>query len=122
MKNYFFILTVLLFSFSVTAQDLPTKKMSEMSKSALSTNTKDVNKQIASALLKDEGLQKKAISYLKDNPDTKTSLLDMISKNKGSSSSLMKSILDNKELSMAAINYIKDNPKLLKKAMKIIGL
>jgi hypothetical protein len=122
MKNYIFLLFVVLFSFSLAAQDIPSVKSVKKSAEKAVVENKDVDEQISTALLKDEGLQREAFNFLKSNPDTKSSFASLLSKNKSSSSDLIKSVLGNKDLATAAINYIKDNPKLLEKAMKIVGL
>jgi hypothetical protein len=72
--------------------------------------------------MKDEGLQKETINYLKSNPETVESLAGMVTKNGGSTKGIMKSILGDKTLSTAAIDYISNNPELLDKAMKLIGM
>jgi hypothetical protein len=72
--------------------------------------------------MKDEGLQKETINYLKSNPDTVESITNMVKGNKGSNSGIMKSILGDKDLSASAIQYISENPALLKKAMKLVGM
>ena len=72
--------------------------------------------------MKDEGLQKETINYLKSNPETVESLTSMITKNGGANKGIMKSILGDKTLSAAAIDYISNNPELLDKAMKLIGM
>jgi len=121
MKNYFFLLFVVMFSFSMSAQDLPSvKKVTDKTEKTLKDT--NVDEQVSKALLKDEGLQREAFNFLKSNPDTKSSFMGLLGKNKGSSKDLIKSVLGNKELATAAINYIKDNPKLLEKAMKIVGM
>ena len=123
MKHYFFLLFVVMFSLSLSAQDLPSvKKVTDKTEKALKNNNQDVDKQISTALLKDEGLQREAFNFLKSNPDTKSSFMGLLGKNKGSSKDLIKSVLGDKDLATAAIDYIKDNPKLLEKAMKIVGL
>lgn len=122
MKNYFFLLIVVMFSMSLSAQDLPSvKKVTDKAQKEM-TESKDVNEKISKALIKDEGLQREAFNFLKSNPDTKSSFMSLLGANKGSSTDLIKSVLGNKDLATAAINYIKDNPKLLEKAMKIVGL
>ncbi len=124
MKNYFYVLVFFLFTMSLSAQNLnKLTNAADKAKSSITTNTEQVDKQISSALLKDEDLQTQTIDFLKSNVKTKPSVLDLISKNKGGSNkTLMKSILGDKNLAKVAIDYVKNNPDLLKKAMKIVGL
>jgi len=122
MKHYFFLLFVVMFSFSLSAQDLPSVKSVKKSAEKAVVDNDGVNEKISEALMKDEGLQREAFNFLKSNKDTKPSFMDLLTKNGGSSKGLIKSVLANKELATAAINYIKDNPELLKKAMKLVGM
>lgn len=124
MKKYLFLTLVLAFTFSVTAQKLPTiKKISNDTVEETVKMTDNLDEQVKTALLKDKGLQKEAFSFLKSNPETTTAFAGLASKSMGSSSSdLIKSVLGDKDLASAAINYIVSNPKLLEKAMKIVGM
>ena len=112
------------FTFSVSAQKLPsTKKLSKEAVDKTVKVTENTEEQVKTALLKDKGLQKEALSFLKSNPETTVAMAGLATKSMGSSSSdLMKSVLGNKDLATAAINYITSNPKLLQKAMKIVGM
>ena len=122
MKKYFFLLFVVVFSFSLSAQDIPSaKNVTDVSEKTINENKK-VDEQISKALLKDEGLQREAFNFLKSNPDTKSSFLSLLSNNKGSGQDLIKSVLGNKDLATAAVDFMKGNPDLLEKALKIVGL
>jgi len=114
----------LAFAVNLSAQDLPPIKASKTENTkAISKKSAEVDNQIKKALMKDEGLQKKTIGFLKGNPDTSSALKGLMMKNNDTSTSgLMKSILGNKDLASAAIDYISSNPDLLQKAMKIVGL
>jgi|TARA_B110000014_G_C19819157_1_gene424977 hypothetical protein len=115
------------FSISSSAQIIPKMKVEDVKKAGMESVTKgdmnmDMNKQIKSALMKDEDLQKTAISYLKSNPETSKSLTSLLLKNKGSNSAIMQSILGDEKLSSTLIKYIAKNPKLLKQVTSIIGM
>jgi len=123
MNKLLFFTFLFAFSATVSAQNLPSTK--DMKKAAVETVSKDkvtVDDQVKKALMKDEGLQKETIDYLKKNPKTAKSVASMASESKGSTSGLMKSILGDKDLSTAAIEYITKNPELLNKAMKLVGM
>ena len=114
-----------LFSASLSAQQLPSVTTSDLKKEgveALSKEKPSMDAQIKSALMKDEGLQKETISYLKSNPDATKSLLGIFKNSNGSSSEIMSAILENKELTKMAIDYVSKNPKLLKKAMGLLKM
>jgi ABC-type proline/glycine betaine transport system substrate-binding protein len=123
MIKLLFFTFLFAFTATVSAQKLPSTK--DLKKDTLETVSKEkpnVDDQVKKALMKDEGLQKETINYLKSNPETAKSLAGMAVENKGSNSGLMKSILGDKDLSAAAIDFITKNPKLLNKAMKFVGM
>ena len=113
------------FSISSSAQIIPKMKVEDVKKAGMESVTKDdmnMDKQIKSALMKDDNLQEKGISYLKSNPETSKSLTSLLLKNKGSNSAIMQSILGDEKLSSTLIEYIAKNPKLLKQVTSIIGM
>jgi hypothetical protein len=125
MKKYLFFTFIIAFSVSLSAQTMPSLNSSDATKAGLEAVSKenpDMEGQITEALKKDEGLQKEAINYLKNNPETAVSLAGMAKKSGGSNKGLMKSILGDKDLTAAAIEFISSNPELLSKAMKVIGM
>ena len=125
MKKYLIFTFIIAFSVSLSAQTMPSLNSSDASKvglEAVSKSTPDMTGQITKALKKDEGLQKDAINYLKNNPETAASVASMAKKSGSSTKGLMNSILGDKDLTAAAIDYISKNPELLSKAMKIIGM
>jgi len=125
MKKFLFFTFILVFSVSVSAQTIPSLNSTDAKKAGLEAVSKDNSKmdgQIKNALMKDEGLQKETIKYLKSNPDTAKSMVGMDKKSGGSSQGIMKSILGDKTLASAAIEYISSNPKLLNQAMKLVGM
>ena len=125
MNKFLFFTFIFAFSASLSAQNLSTPKASDLKKDgveALSKEKPNLDEQIKDALMKNEGLQKATISYLKSNPETVESLVGIVTKSGGSNMGIMKSILGDKTLSAAAIDYISNNPELLDKAMKLIGM
>ncbi|MFT5847615.1 hypothetical protein [Psychroserpens sp.] len=123
MNKLLFFTFLFAFTATVSAQKVPSSK--DLKKDALESVSKEkpnIDDQVKEALMKDEGLQKETIDYLKSNPETAKSLANMATENKGSNSGLMKSILVDKDLSAAAIDFITKNPKLLNKAMKLVGM
>ncbi len=114
----------LAFSTSLSAQVIPSVKKTDLKSTSLeAVSNQDVNldNQIKTALMKDEGLQKKAFEFLKSNPDTSKSFAGLLLDNKGSKSSLMKSVLGNKKLASVVIDYVANNPDLLKKVTSFIS-
>ena len=79
-------------------------------------------KQIKDALMKDEGLQKETINYLKENPETTNALSKILADNKGSLDGIIKSVLGDSDLTTAAVDWISKNPEMLNKVMKIVGM
>jgi hypothetical protein len=125
MKKYILLSLGLVFSASLSAQVLPKVSSNDLKKEAtkmVSEENPDMESQIKSALMKDEGLQKDTINYLKSNPETTKSLIGLVKDNEGSYEGIMKSILGDKELTSMAVDYISKNPKLLRKAMKLIKM
>ncbi|MDO6760444.1 hypothetical protein Q4566_09570 [Tamlana sp. 2_MG-2023] len=118
MKKVVLLTIGLAFSaISMSAQSFPVKT-SDL-KAAASSDSQ--TEKIKEALMKDEDLQSKTIDYLKKDPETAKSVMDLAS-NSSSNSDLMKSILGDKSLTSHAIDYITKNPKLLKQALKVVGL
>jgi ABC-type proline/glycine betaine transport system substrate-binding protein len=122
MKKYLFFMFIVAFSASMSAQTVPSLSDAKKAGESVSKSTPDMSGQIKEALKKDPGLQKEAINYLKENPETAATVASMAKKNGGSTKGLMNSILGDKDLTTAAIEYISSNPELLSKAMKIIGM
>lgn len=113
----------LAFSASLSAQIIPSVKKTDLKKSSIEAISKqDVNldSQIENALMKDEGLQKNALDFLKTNPDTSKSLTGLLLNNKDSNSSLMKAVLGDKKLAATVIDYVSKNPKLLKQVTSLM--
>ncbi|MGB5355927.1 MAG: hypothetical protein WBN11_04460 [Eudoraea sp.] len=125
MKKVLFFTFIMAFSASLSAQTVPGINTSDVKKSgmdAVSKENPNMDAQIKDALMKDEGLQKETIDYLKSNPETTKSLTNIAAENKGSNQGIMKAILGDKDLASAAIDFISKNPELLSKAMKVIGM
>ena len=125
MKKVLFFVLSIAFSTAVSAQTMPSVSSDDVKKAgveALSEQNPELENQIKEALMKDEGLQKETLSYLKKNPDTTDMLAGLIGDNSGSTSNLIKAVLDNKDLTTAAIDWISKNPEMLSKVMKIVGM
>ena len=113
------------FTTAVSAQTMPSINADDVKKvgaEALAEQNPEMDKQIKDALMKDEDLQKETIKYLKENPETASSLTKILTENKGSLDSIMKSVLGDSKLTTAAIDWISNNPEMLSKAMKIVGM
>lgn len=113
------------FSASITAQSLPSVSTDDVKKAgvdAMADQNPEMEKQIKDALMKDEGLQKETINYLKENPETTNALSKILTDNKGSLDGIIKSVLGDSELTTAAIDWISNNPEMLNKVMKIVGM
>lgn len=125
MNKFLMVALAGVFSASLSAQQLPSVKTSELKKDGIEALTKgdsEMDSQIKSALMKDTGLQKSAIRHLKSNPDASTLLADVLKGGSGSTSGVMTAILENKELTKMAVDYVAKNPKLLKKAMRLLKM
>jgi hypothetical protein len=125
MKKVLFFMFAMAFSTAVSAQTMPSISTDDVKKvgaEALAEQNPEMDKQIKDALMKDEGLQKETINYLKENPETASALAGILTKNKGSLDGIMKSVLGDSQLTTAAIDWISNNPEMLSKAMKIIGM
>ncbi len=122
MKKVLFFVLAIAFTSAVSAQTLSTKSLTDKANSEVAKSSDKMDKQIANALMKDEGLQKETIAYLSSNKETKDAVAKLAKSNKGSNKGIMKSILGDKSLSTAAIDYISSNPEMLSKAMKLVGM
>ena len=125
MKKVLFLMFAMAFTTAVSAQTMPSMSTDDVKKvgtEALAEQNPEMDKQIKDALMKDEGLQKETINYLKENPETASALAGILTKNKGSLDGIMKSVLGDSKLTTAAIDFISNNPEMLSKAMKIVGM
>lgn len=125
MKRVVLLIVAVIFSVSISAQTLPSVKTEDVTKAGMAVAAEqnpELEKQITEALMKDEGLQKDTVAYLKENPDTVNALTEIIGQNKDSLSGIMKAVMGDSKLSTAAIDWIANNPEMLSKAMKIIGM
>ena len=112
------------FTTAVSAQTMPSVKADDVKSAgaqALAEQNPEMDKQIKDALMKDEGLQKETINYLKENPETTSALTKILADNKDSID-VMKSVLGDSQLTSAAIDWISNNPEMLNKVMKIVGM
>ena len=125
MKRIVLLIVAVVFSVSISAQTMPSVKTDDVKNAGMAVATEqspDVEKQISEALMKDEGLQKDTIAYLKENPDTSNAVTEIVGQHKDSLSGIMKAVMGDSTLSAAAIDWIANNPEMLSKAMKIIGM
>ncbi len=125
MKRVVLLIIAVIFSASISAQTMPSVKTDDIKDAGMAVAAEenpDVEKQIKEALMKDEGLQKETINYLKENPETTSAVSKILEDNKGSVDGIMKSVLGDSALSTAAIDWISNNPEMLQKAMKIVGM
>ncbi len=125
MKKVLFLMFAMAFTTAVSAQTMPSIKTDDLKNAgaqALAEQNPEMEKQIKDALMKDEGLQKETINYLKENPETTSALTKIIADNKDSIDGVMKSVLGDSKLTSAAIDWISKNPEMLNKVMKIVGM
>lgn len=125
MKKVLFLMFFIAFTTAISAQTMPSISSDDIKKTGtdvLADQNPEMEKQIKDALMKDEGLQKETINYLKENPETTNALSKILSENKGSLDGIIKSVLGDSELTTAAIDWISNNPEMLNKAMKIVGM
>lgn len=124
MKRVFLVIIAVVFSSSMFAQDVSLTNAADQVAGAevVADQTQDVEAQIKDALMKDETLQKEAINYLKENPETASSVADILTANEGSLDGIISAVLGDSELTKTVVNYIKNNPEMLKQAMKLAGM
>ena len=125
MKRMILLIAVMTITMSISAQTTPSITADDVKSAgmeAVTEQSQDVTKQIADVLMKDEGIQKEAIDYLKNNPQTTDAISSIIAENKDSIEGIMKSVLGDSTLSSAAIDWIANNPEMLDKVMKLAGM
>lgn len=124
MKRVFLLIAAVVLSTSMYAQDeasvtaVVDNEVVEVS----ATQNPEIEKHITEALKSDENLQKEAINYLKENPETASSVADIIAANGDSLDAVIAAVLGDSELATSAVNFIKDNPEMLNKAMQLAGM
>ena len=124
MKGVFLVIIAVIFSSSMYSQEVSLSNAADQVAEAevVVEQTQDVETQIKDALMKDENLQKEAINYLKENPETASSVADILQANEGSMDGIISAVLGDSELAKTAVNYIKNNPEMLKQVMKLAGM
>ena len=118
-------MAVMMFTLSISAQTMPSVSADDVQAAdieAIAEQNPDMTDQIKEVLMKDEGIQKEAIDYLKNNPETTDAISQIIADNKDSIEGIMKSVLGDSSLSTAAIDWIANNPEMLNKVMKLAGM
>ena len=125
MKRLLLLIFVMAFTASISAQTMPSVSTDVVKKAGMEAATEqspELEQQIKDALMKDEGLQKETINYLKENPETTNSLSKIIADNKDSLDGIIKSVLGDSALTTAAVDWIANNPQMLNKVMKMAGM
>ena len=141
MKQVFLLIVAVVFSTAMYAQDTATltdvadkeavteaapeaatEAVSEAAPEVAPVQNPELEKQIADAIMSDETLQKETINYLKENPETASSLAEIIEANGDSVDGIIKAVFGDSELAATAVNYVKENPEMLSKAMKLAGM
>ena len=131
MRRVFLIFAAIAFSTAVHAQDATVSEAADQvakaeavasEAEAVATEVPDVDIQIIDALMKDESLQKEAVNYLKENPETASSVAGILKANEGYMEGIITAVLANNELTTTAVNYIKNNPEMLQTALKLGGM
>lgn len=123
MRKVLFLMFAIAFTTSVSSQTMPSVTSDAVKAGAEAlANNPELGGQIKDALMQNKGLQKKTVNYLKENPETASSLSKIVADNKGSLDGIIKSVLGDSELTTAAVDYISNNPKMLKKVMKMVGM
>jgi hypothetical protein len=125
MKRVFLLLIAVVFSTSMYAQDeaaLSAVADKEAVAEVATAQNPELENQIKGALKSDETLQKETINYLKENPETASSVAEIIAANGDSLDGIISAVLGDSELSKTAVSFIKDNPELLNKAMELAGM
>ena len=125
MKRMILSMAVMIFTLSISAQTMPSVSADDVQAAgmeAVAEQNPDMTNQIKEVLMKDEGIQKEAIDYLKNNPETTDAISQIIADNKDSIEGIMKSVLGDSSLSTAAIDWIANNPEMLNKVMKLAGM
>ena len=125
MKTVFLLFFALVFTMSLSAQNMPsvnTEDVKAASMQAAADQNPDMTAQIKEALMKDEGIQKETLDYLKSNPETTSAITKIIQDNKDSIDQIMKSVLGDSALTSAAVDWIANNPEMLNKVMKFAGM
>ncbi len=125
MKRVVLLIVAVIFSVSISAQTMPTVNTDDVKNAGVAVaaeQSPELEKQITDALMKDEGLQKETINYLKENPETTNALSKILVDNKDSLDGIMKAVLGDSALATAAVDWIANNPEMLSKVMKIAGM
>ncbi len=125
MKKIFLVLSVLAITSFCYAQT-PTVSIKDATNAASKTSSmsqsKEVQDQIKEQLVKNEELGTMAIEHLKTDPEAKSSISKLYSKNKGSVSDIMKSVMSDPKLSSKVMDWVNNNPKVLEKLMSFVKM
>ena len=130
MRRVFLFVVAIAFSTAVHAQDATVSQAADQvakaeaiatEAEAVATEAQEVEIQIIDALMKDESLQKEAVNYLKENPETASSVAGILKANEGYMEGIITAVLANNELTESTVNYIKNNPEMLQTVMQLAG-
>jgi len=81
-----------------------------------------IEKQIKEQLVKNEELGTMAIKHLKSDPEVKSMMGKLDTKNKGSVNGIMKSVMSDPKLASKVLDWVNTNPEVLDYAMNLIGM
>jgi len=81
-----------------------------------------IEKQIKEQLVKNEELGTMAIKHLKSDPEVKSMMGKLDTKNKGSVNGIMKSVMSDPKLASKVMDWVNTNPEVLDYAMNLIGM
>jgi len=124
MKKIILVLSILAFTnfgYAQTLSGAVKDATSATSDSSTTLHTEKVQNQIKEQLVKNEELGTMAIGHLKTDPEAKSSISKLYSKNKGSVSGIMKSVMSDPKLSSKVMDWVNNNPKVLEKAMSLVA-
>ncbi len=81
MKRIVLLIVAVVFTASISAQTVPSLKTEDVANAGMAVAAEqnpELEEQITEALMKDEGLQKETIGYLKENSDTSDALTEIL--------------------------------------------
>ena len=125
MKKILLVLSVFAitnFSYAQTLSDSVKDATNATSKTSSISQSKEVQDQIKELLVKNEELGTMAIGYLKTDPEAKSSISKLYSKNKGSVNDIMKSVMSDPKLSIKVMDWLNNNPIVFEKLMSFMKM
>ncbi len=129
MKKLLIILSIVAFTNVTYAQTITvndaakaTKSVTKSAESATKTNSKDVQEKIQNGLVNNDELASMGASYLKSNPETRSTFATLYKENKGSINQAMKAVMNNPKLKSSVMDWINGNPDVMNKALSMLGM